>query len=431
MREFGLIGVLSIAMSWGALADAAAPPAAPGGMQMSFLDHTTPNATATDAAIPEEEDSQDASRWCRCGKLGEAWTLPQPNFFKQTGITASGWISAGLYTNAHGANANGPLGFTNLTDFNLHQLVGVLERKTDTEEKNWDLGGRVEYMFGIDGPDSQAFGDQSWDYGWNSSPDYGSSIAQLYLELAWGDWAIKGGRFWTPIGYEVVPATGNFFYSRSYTCFYGEPFTHTGFQVTRKINDKLSVFGGWVDGWDSGWANRNGADNFLGGVNLTFSERATLAWALTAGNWGTGNAFPGATQGDIYMNSIVFTLKLSEKWTYVLQHDLGANTNNPIGDSEWYGVNQHLIYQINDCWSIGGRLEWFRDDDGARVVPNNVGNYYEATLGVNYKPHANLVLRPEIRWDWFDGTIAGGNAPFNNGQSTSQFSGGFDMIVTF
>ena len=138
--------------------------------------------------------------------------------------------------------------------------------------------------------------------------------------MAWGNWSIKGGRFWTPIGYEVVPATGNFFYSHSYTCFYGEPFTHTGFQVTRKIND---------------------------------------------------------------------------------------------------------------CWSAGGRMEWFRDDDGVRVVAGNAGNYYEATLGVNYKPHSNFLIRPEIRWDWYDGVIAGGNHPFNNGQSDSQFSGGFDMIVTF
>ncbi len=440
MRGDVWVSALSVALLVCVMASAAEPPAPPGptgAKQTPYLDGAAPKAVAADEAKAadekeeKEDEAKDTCRWCHDGKLGEAWTLPQPNFLKEAGITASGWIDSGLYTNAYGTGLNGPLGFENLAGFNLHQMVGTLERKTDTEKKCWDIGGRMDYMFGVDGPDSQAFGDHSWDYGWNSSPQYGSAIPQMYLELAWGDWSIKGGRFWTPIGYEVVPATGNFFYSHSYTCFYGEPFTHTGFQVTRKISDTLSVFGGWVDGWDSGWANRDGADTFLGGVNLNLSEKTTLAWTLTAGNWGTGNAFAGANQGNIYMNSIVLTHKLSEKWTYVLHHDLGSNTNNPAGDAQWYGINQHLFCKINDCWSAGGRMEWFRDNDGVRVVAGNAGNYYEATLGVNYKPHSNLLIRPEIRWDWYDGVIAGGNHPFNNGQSDSQFSGGFDMIVTF
>ncbi len=375
----------------------------------------------------EEEEAEDTCRWCHGGKLGEPWALPQPNFFKEKGINISGWVEAGVYTNAHGALSNGPLGFDNRTDFNMHQLALAIEKKTDTEKKCWDIGGRVDYLFGADGPDAQAFGDQSWDYGWNSSSQYGSAIPQMYVELAFGDWTIKGGRFWTAIGYEVVPATGNFFFSHSYTCYYAEPFTHTGFQVTRKINDKLSLFGGWVDGWDSGFDNRNSADNFLGGVNLTFSEKASLIWAVTAGNWGSGVI---GNAGKIYMNSFVFNYKLTDKWTYVFQHDLGSNTDNGTGDTMWYGVNQYLTYQINDCTAVGARLEWFRDNDGVRVVAGNAGNYYEATLGVNVKPHSNLLIRPEIRWDWYEGTVTGGS-PFNNGQSNSQFSGGFDMIVTF
>lgn len=367
-------------------------------------------------------------RWCHCGELGDPWTLPQPCCLKHLGINVSGWMQGGLYTNAHGAPNNGPLGFNNLTNFNLHQLWLYAERKTDAETHGWDLGGRVDYVFGVDGPDTQAFGDQSWDFGWNSSRDYGSAIPQLYAELAFGNWTIKGGRFYTPHGYEVVPATGNFFYSHSYMMFYAEPFTHTGFVATYKFCDHLSAFGGWVDGWDSGWANRNGADLFLGGVNLTLSDRASVAWSFTAGNWGTGAI---GNAGDIFFHSLLFTYKLNDKWTYVFQHDLASNTGVVPGGTEWYGIAQYLIYQINDCWSAGGRIEWFRDDDGVRVAPpGKPGSYYEATLGLNYKPHANLLVRPEIRWDWFDGT-PGGARPYNNGLADSQFSGGFDVIFTF
>jgi hypothetical protein len=390
-----------------------------------------PAATAAPAAAPAPAPAPyvEQQQPCDCPEgLGDPWTLPQPCFLQQRGITIGGWTQAGIYTNSHGASTNGPLGTNNLTDFNLHQMWFFAEKKTNTDDGGWDLGGRMDYLFGVDGPDFQAFGDQGWDFGWNSSSRYGSAIPQAYLELAFGDWSIKGGHFFTPHGYEVAPATGNFFYSHSYAFYYGEPFTHTGFTVTRKLNDRLSVFGGWVDGWDSSFENRNGADNFLGGINYTLSDQTTFAWSMTGGNWGRGEF--SANAGDIYMNSFLVTHKLTDRLTYVFQHDLGLNSNNPNGNSQWYGINQYLLYQFSDKWSGGSRFEWFHDDDGVRVTPGAAGDYYEVTLGLNYKPNANLIVRPELRWDWFDGDVAA-NHPYNDGQSDSQFSGGFDVILTY
>ena len=52
--------------------------------------------------------------------------------------------------------------------------------------------------------------------------------AAVLRRCGYNDWKIKLGHFYTPIGYEVVPANGNFFYTHAYTMQYGEPFTHTG-----------------------------------------------------------------------------------------------------------------------------------------------------------------------------------------------------------
>jgi len=120
----------------------------------------------------------------------------------------------------------------------------------------------------------------------------------------------------------------------------------------------------------------------------------------------------------------------TDRLTYILQHDLGDNSNLGAGDNEWYGLNQYLLYEINERWAAGMRFEWFRDDDGTRVVAGNDGNYYGLTAGVNWKPHANVTFRPEIRYDWFEGNVGGGQ-PFNEGRDNEQFSGGFDLIVTF
>ncbi len=373
-------------------------------------------------------------RWLQpiCGEccLGDPWTLPQPWLLSRSGIVVGGWLTGGIMANAYGDASNGPLSLNSLGDgFNAHQLWIYGQRKADTGGQGFDWGFRVDYMFGVDGPDTQAFGDQSWDYNWNSSRDYGSAIPQLYAEIAINNWTLKGGRFYTPMGYEVVPAPNNFFYSHSYAFGYGEPFTHTGVVLDYRFGPRLSVFGGWVNGWDTGWDNKNHASLFLGGANLGLGERATLAWVICTGYWGNGTVGPNV--GEIMLNTLTFTWRITERWTYVLQNDIGTNWALPnAGDAQWYGIDQYLMYKINDCWALGMRVEWFRDDDGRRVIAGNAGNYYNLTFGFNYKPHANFTFRPELRYDWYDGSI-GASRPFNGGLERDQLSGGFDLIFTF
>ena len=84
------------------------------------------------------------------------------------------------------------------------------------------------------------------------------------------------------------------------------------------------------------------------------------------------------------------------------------------------------------------RFEWFRDEDGTRVGlnsacnPNNApfpGNFYSLSAGLNWTPTGNLVLRPELRADWYDGDAA--PAPYQDGTRDSQFMLGLDAILMF
>ena len=62
------------------------------------------------------------------------------------------------------------------------------------------------------------------------------------------------------------------------------------------------------------------------------------------------------------------------------------------------------------------------------------GNFYEVAYGLNYKPagNSNLILRPEIRYDWYDGRAnALGNQPYDDGTDDSQFLYGFDAIYLY
>jgi hypothetical protein len=404
------------------------------------------NESAPAAAAPADQCANECNANCSSEKescseccfgldifkcnLGEPWKLSNyTDSLTRRNITVGGWIEGGVFTNQYDAANNGPLGLRDKKYFDANQLWMYAERATNTEDQDWDIGGRMDYVFGTDGPDTQCFGDHGWDYGWNSSPSYGSAVPQAYAEVAYKKLKVKLGHFYTPIGNEVFPATGNFFYSHSYMFYYAEPFTHTGFLATYKFSDKLSGSAGWSDGWDSGFDNHDHASTFLGGLTWTPNEDITLAWYMCSGYWGNGQAYQGANFNNIFMNSIVLTYKLTERWTYIFQNDYATNYNRP-DDTAWYGINQYLQYKINDCWGFGGRIEWFRDEDGVRVIQGNAGNYNEMAMGVNWKPRANFLVRPEVRYDWYNGTTAGGN-PFDNGNATTQLSGGFDVIFTF
>jgi len=365
------------------------------------------------------------------------WTLPQPGIFQQYGIRLGGWVDSGISWVANNPvdRYNGVVTFNDRDgEGQMNQLWFFLERPTAACNCGWDIGGRIDVLYGTDARFTQAVDglEESWD---QRERFYQTALPQFYVDVAYNDWILRAGHFFTILGYEVVPATGNFFYSHSYTMQYGEPFTHTGFLLTRKLGEQWKITAGLHRGNDQ-FDDTDGLDawNFLGGVTWTGAEDwASAAFALSATEQG-----PGIHQ-QIY--SLVGTLRLTDRWKYVLQHDYGQTFDrNTALKADWYGVNQYLFYEINKCWGAGLRMEWFRDEDGTRVTGLGAGNlaqgpfagdFYEITAGLNWKPHANITVRPEVRWDWFDPRGSTSNHPYDSGDRNSQFLFGCDLIATY
>ena len=188
---------------------------------------------------------------------------------------------------------NDLLSFNDVPDnVNLNQQWFYVEKTVDGS-CGCDLGGRIDVVYGTDAQKTQAFGnpnagvrgdgffDASWDHG-----EYGLAMPQLYGEVAYDDLAVKVGHFFTPMGYEVIPATGNFFYTHSYTMFNSEPFTHTGVLATYTGYEDLTLYGGWTLGWDTGFDQLNSGSNFLGGFSAELDDNVTFTYICTAGNFG-------------------------------------------------------------------------------------------------------------------------------------------------
>ena len=339
--------------------------------------------------------------------LGDPYTL----FGEHCGWSAGGWLQLGYHTDANSLFNSRP------DELQLQQAWLWAEKAVDGS-CGLDIGGRIDYLYGTDSQDTQAFGaGRGYDNDWDNGADYGHALPQVYMEAAYGDLSVKVGNFYTIIGWEVVGATGNFFYSHAYTMYNSEPFTHTGALATYNVSDDLSVWGGYTLGWDSGF-NDNG-DTFLGGFSAGLTEDLTLIYATTAGRFGEAR-FNADERG--YMHSIIADYAVNDSLQYIFQTDYldsedvtGANVRETIG------INQYLIKTINDCWAVGGRFEWWNAELGAA----NEGDVYALTLGVNHKPHANVTVRPEIRFDWDDDQVAG----LEDGEDQTTF--GIDTVFTF
>ena len=269
----------------------------------------------------------------------------------------------------------------------MHQGYLYAERTADPAANGGlDWGFRGDIVYGVDAQDTQAFGNDpgTWDFqnGFDHGI-YGWAIPQAYVELATENVSVIAGHFYTLIGYEVVTAPDNFFYSHAYTMYNSEPFTHTGGLATVTMTDNVTACAGWTAGWDTGFDQRLGGSSFLGGLGLQLTDNVALTYITTAGNFGDRSA---GTDG--YSHSIVFDTQLTDNLNYVLQSDF---VNVSATDDHDVGVNQYLIYSLNDRIGIGQRIEWWQDDGTS---------LNEYTVGLNIRPTANVVVRPEYRYDW-------------------------------
>lgn len=413
-------------------------------------------------------------------------TVGDPNesqFMKKWGLKVGGWANAGITYNAANPdnNFNGPVTFADRAgEVQLNQLNLFVQRAVATEGDAWDFGGRFDAMFGTDSIFTQAYGVPSfdvnsgvpmnrstWDLNFLGSNDnrfYDIALPQAYAEAyapIGNGLNIKAGHFYTPIGYETVPAPDNFFYTHAYTMQYGEPFTHTGVMGNYTVDNNWAVMGGAVTGsatggWDGGWDKQLGNWGGLGGVTWTSDDKGTSA--------NVSSTFSGTSEHSSQawaLYSVVLKHNITDKTHLMMQHDHGFANGILLGgastDTQWYGLNTHLTYDVKDNLTAGLRGEWFRDQNGFRVcspgrvaaATDNSGNsyaiggaannstcnaasYYAITAGLNWKPVKWLNVRPNVRYDWVDGVTAAGNGyrPFGNNKE-DQFLFSSDFVVNF
>jgi hypothetical protein len=394
------------------------------------------------------------------------------DLFKNSGIRVGGWLNGGATFNpGQTTGFNGPVTFGDQANrAQLNQFNIFVQRAVVAEGSSWDIGGRFDFMFGSDAIFTQAYGVPAFDVNsgqplnrsnWDldlccaSTRYYGIALPQAYAEAyvpVGNGLNVKVGHFYTPIGYESVPATDNFFYTHAYTMQYGEPFTHTGVLGNYKVSKNWSVIGATTTGsatggWDGGFDKQLGNWGGIAGVTWTSDDMGSSA--NLSGTYGRTSTRSNEPWG---LYSLVLKHRVTPKTHFVFQHDHGyaggVLLNGVNTNAQWFGINTHLYYDLTPELSVGMRAEWFRDRDGFRVfspgrvsaATNNQGlsyalgsnqfgnatsmpaDYYEITVGMNWKaaktlkidwkPMQKFNVRPNVRYDNVDALHGATYRPF-------------------
>jgi hypothetical protein len=222
---------------------------------------------------------------------------------------------------------------------------------------------------------------------------------------------LKGGKFVTLHGAEVIRRTGNFNISRSMAFSFAIPFTHTGLLATYPVTDWLSTTLGIVNGWDNTDDNNRGK-SFHGMATITppFLKDFTLS---VGGIWGAEQVSDALDPTrDINRNGpkrglidLIATYKPIAPLTLTLNYDYGRQEEAFFDDGQtavWHAVAAYAVYDVTDRLSVGVRGEYFRDQDGFRLpnaTPGKKLEVWETTLTGRYKLFDHLFASIEYRHD--------------------------------
>jgi hypothetical protein len=409
---------------------------------------------ADETSQPAADSSQEASSTAQMACPSDPpkpWHIPQPCIFQAHNIDMGGWVEQGItFNNLRPADRfNGPQ-VTNDRDreYQLNQAWLYFNRPTNTDGCGFDLGGRIDMCYGTDWRFGQCYGlENRFD---DSNSFYGLVLPQFYAEVAINNLTVKAGHFATFTSYEVVPAPLNFFYSHTYLMGgYFDPLLVTGVQADYNLGHGWKAIGG-INRGELEFEDPDNTWNFLGGLKWTSSDKKETLSLMT--QTGPDDGFTGVHERDSVF--IVYTDQLTDRLQYATQIDVGQEKNGsvvtPGQNANWYGLEEVLIYKLNAKWSAGVRYEWIRDEEGSRIFgigkvlltdkgwdgpPGFAGSFQDVTLGLNWRPHPNVVFGPEVRWDFYDGPANPVDPtrpyPFGDHERTSQFTFATNMIVTF
>jgi hypothetical protein len=307
----------------------------------------------------------------------------------------------------------------------LDQADIAVNRTVDPTAGKFDVGGRVEFIYGWDAGAIHSNG--LFSYISRTQPENQFDLVQAYLDVVTPikNLDIRLGKFVTLLGQETINPTGNALYSHTYLFGDAIPFTQTGVLLTYNLTDAITVEGGITRGWGQSLRDNNGAIDFLGEVAWQVDKATKLILNVSEGP-------QAAKDNSDYWSVVDFiaTRTVSDQLSIAFNADYG-DAPHALGttSAQWYGGALYGTLTLDSHLAVTLRGEAYDDQNG--FTTGLAQRVYEATLGVTITPFPdnaigkNLEFRPEVRYDYSDHNF------FNGGTRHDQVQCAMDAIFQF
>jgi Putative beta-barrel porin-2, OmpL-like. bbp2 len=281
--------------------------------------------------------------------------------------TLSGFVDMyyGYNSNQPSSRQGNNLFFTPYSNqFGLNMIELILDKPPDAA--NSRTGYHVALGFGqamnvVNGSDPGGLGFSQY-----LKEAYFSYLAPVGKGLQ-----IDAGKFVTPNGAEVIETKDNWNYTRSLLFYYAIPYYHYGMRAKYTFNDKYSLTGYFVNGWNSIVAANTGKTY---GVSVGWNPNKKLGFAqnYTAGPQLSPTSDPGGSNSSWrQLWDTVITYSPTPKLSLILNGDYGRGdrylnpiTNTATSPVSWYGGAGYVKYAPNSKYAFVTRYEYFNDPDG-------------------------------------------------------------------
>ena len=290
-------------------------------------------------------------------------------------------------------------------EFALNLAELVVERKASEDSR---FGFRLDLDFG---PATD----------WVHSAEPGGGDVYKHVQQAYGSFLapvgkglqIDVGKFVTWNGAEVIETKDNWNYSRGLLFAWAIPYYHAGVRATYTVNDKVTLMGALVNGWNNVEDNNGGKTV---GVSLTLkpTKKLTIIQNYTGGPEQDDSVpAPTGIKGKNFfrhLSDTVATYNINRKVFLMGNYDYAIERERTAGNKvHWQGLAAYLHFMPSEKWAFTPRFEWFQDHDGFATCTEDPlarcssrKTFKEITLTGDYKFARNVLGRLEFRNDWAD-----------------------------
>jgi hypothetical protein len=211
------------------------------------------------------------------------------------------------------------------------------------------------------------------------------------------------GKFVTPIGAEVIESKDNWNYTRSIQFGWAIPFYHTGLRAALTVNDKVSLTGFLVNGWNNVKDNND---------DKTFAVQAALKPSSKVG-WFTTVMVGKESEESRFIVDTVLSLTASDKVSLMANLDYATED-----DASWMALSLYAKLAASDSLTLSPRFEWLDDDDA--FMTGTSQTLMSGTLTADFKLGGGVITRLDLRHDFSDvDFFVGDGVEVKDGQTTA------------